>query len=65
MPDYVCLIYSKEDKVLTVEGFNRADDDAAIREATAIATANVGCRGYELWRGGKKVATTLPKAGLP
>ena len=65
MPSYVCMIYGKDDQVITVEGFDRPVDAAAVTEAEAIATSNVGCRGYELWKGGKKIATSLPKAGQP
>ena len=65
MPSYVCMIYGKDDKVVAVENFDREDDAGAMAEAEAIATSKVGCRGYELWNGGKKVASSLPKAGQP
>jgi len=62
---YVCMIYGKDDKVLTVETFKRENDEATMAESEAIATSCAGCRGYELWSSGHKVASNLPRHGAP
>jgi len=61
MPNYVCIVYARDDRVLKVEDFERDGDERAIREAVAVAESIQDCRGYELWRAGRRISSNLPK----
>ena len=65
VPSYICMIFSRDDRVLKVENFERDNDEQAEREAMAIMTSVRDPRGYELWRGGRKIAAHLTKRTSP
>ena len=65
MPDYVCMIYDKDDKVISVENFDGLDDHGAAIVAASLTTRFPHSRGFELWSGGQKIASSLPKVGGP
>ena len=61
---YVCLIFDRRDKIVGVQSLATESDKEAVDMAATIACGYQDIRGYELWRRGERVATTLPASGL-
>ena len=61
---FLCMIFSSSDEVLSVESLAVESASLAQQVADLIAAAFPGCRGYDLWRDGRKVSSTLRSASL-
>jgi hypothetical protein len=57
---YILLLFDVDDDVVAVRTIAARDEAAACRIARDAETAHRMCVGYQLWRGGHRVAQTYP-----
>ena len=54
---YVLILYDERDDVRRAEVLSSETDPGAVEQAHRVALVGPGFNGYELWRGGQKVAS--------
>jgi hypothetical protein len=65
VPDYLCLIFDRDDGVIRIETLSADEDAQASAAARKMAQGNENARGFELWLGGRKVDSVLTKRTSP
>ena len=62
---YILLLFDVDDDVVAVRTIAAPGEIMARRIATDAETAHGGCVGYQLWRGGRRIAQTYPAEHRP
>jgi hypothetical protein len=60
MGHYTLLLFNDDDGVAAVRTVAAESDQAAQKIAKVAQLAHSGCVGYQLWRGGQRIAKTFP-----
>jgi hypothetical protein len=60
MAHYILLLFDHDDGVAVVRTVAAGSNEAAKEIAQVAQMAHNGCVGYQLWRNGQRIATTLP-----
>lgn len=60
MGHYTLLLFNRDDGAVVVRTVAAESDQAAQKIAKVAQLAHNGCVGYQLWRGGERIAKTFP-----